>query len=62
MILLFNYYFLSSLNTETTYSAIAQSCSSVPPPTPIPPTILPFANNGYPPAASVILLSFVGLT
>ena len=33
-------------NTDTTYSAISQSCSSVPPPIPIPPAILPFTNNG----------------
>ncbi len=39
-------HFVSSSNTETTYSAMAQSCSSVPPPTPIPPAIFPFTNSG----------------
>lgn len=37
-------YFVSSSNTETTDSAMAQSCSSVP--TPIPPAIFPFTNSG----------------
>lgn len=36
----------NSWNTDTTYSAISQSCSSVPPPTPIAPAILPLTNNG----------------
>lgn len=34
-------YLTSSLNFSATYSAISQSCSSVPPPMPIPPAIFP---------------------
>lgn len=39
-------HFVSSSKTETTYSAMAQSSSSVPPPTPMPPAIFPFTNKG----------------
>lgn len=35
-------------NTDTTYSAILQSCSSVPPPTPIPPAIFPIYKQKIP--------------
>lgn len=52
-------YLIASLNTETIYSAISQSCASLPPPTPIPPAIFPSANSGYPPATSVMRGSFV---